>query len=135
LKGIFIDSSFFIALINERDQYHDIAVSLSNEFNSVQKYISEGIVFELSNSLVKKYKNESISLIESILTSSDVTLITNNTVLFSEAFKLYKKFPDKNWSLTDCYSFTIMNKYKIKDVLTFDKHFEQAGYHNLIRIN
>ena len=123
MKRIFIDSSFFIALINQKDQYHDIALSLSNEFNSVQKYLTEGILFELSNSLVKRFKEESIALIESILVSADVTLISNTSALFSEALKLYKKFPDKSWSLTDCYSFVIMNKYKIKDVLTFDKHF------------
>jgi uncharacterized protein len=45
-----------------------------------------------------------------------------------KALDLFKKFKDKNFSFTDCVSFTIMNEYNIVDVFTFDKHFIQMGF-------
>ncbi len=37
------------------------------------------------------------------------------------------------WSLTDCLSFVVMKELGIKDALTPDEHFDQAGFHALLR--
>jgi len=39
---------------------------------------------------------------------------------------------DKSWSLTDCTSFVIMEDRGIRDALTGDRHFEQAGFRALL---
>jgi uncharacterized protein len=41
---------------------------------------------------------------------------------------------DKTWSLTDCASFLIMKRYSIKEVLARDRHFDQAGFTALERV-
>ena len=41
--------------------------------------------------------------------------------------------PDKDWSLIDCISFVVMENEGIKDALTADQHFEQAGFRALFR--
>jgi predicted nucleic acid-binding protein len=41
--------------------------------------------------------------------------------------------PDKDWSLTDCISFVVMNAESISEALTGDEHFEQAGFVALLR--
>ena len=46
---------------------------------------------------------------------------------------LYKKRPDKEWSITDCVSFKIMEEYGITEALAYDKHFEQVGFIALLR--
>ncbi len=35
---------------------------------------------------------------------------------------------DKEWGLTDCISFVVMQQHNLTKVLTVDRHFEQAGY-------
>lgn len=40
---------------------------------------------------------------------------------------LYRDRPDKNWSLTDCLSFIVMEHRRLAEALTTDRDFEQAG--------
>jgi len=41
--------------------------------------------------------------------------------------------PDKDWSLTDCISFVLMEERGIRESATTDRHFEQAGFVALLR--
>ena len=49
------------------------------------------------------------------------------------ALDLYHQPADKGWTLTDCVSFVIMRERNVTDVLTGDKHFEQAGFAALLK--
>lgn len=35
---------------------------------------------------------------------------------------------DREWSITDCASFLVMEQYGIREALTSNRHFEQAGF-------
>ena len=47
--------------------------------------------------------------------------------LIDSAVQLYRTRPDKDWSLTDCLSFVVMERRHLTEALTTDGHFEQAG--------
>jgi predicted nucleic acid-binding protein len=47
--------------------------------------------------------------------------------LIDSAVQLYRARPDKDWSLTDCLSFVVMERRHLTEALTTDGHFEQAG--------
>jgi predicted nucleic acid-binding protein len=64
---------------------------------------------------------------------STVKIIPSNAELFAAGVKLYAERPDKEWSLTDCISFVIMQQEGLSDALTGDRHFEQAGFRALLR--
>ncbi len=53
--------------------------------------------------------------------------------LFRAGLDHYLARPDKEWSLTDCISFDVMERYKIAEALTGDKHIEQAGFTALLK--
>jgi predicted nucleic acid-binding protein len=42
-------------------------------------------------------------------------------------------FADKEWGLTDCISFVVMQEQGLTDALTADHHFEQAGFTILLK--
>jgi predicted nucleic acid-binding protein len=46
---------------------------------------------------------------------------------------LYDARPDKEWSLTDCISFIVMQDHGTYEALTGDHHFEQAGFVALLK--
>ena len=45
---------------------------------------------------------------------------------------LYEKRLDKDWGLTDCISFVVIQREEIIEAFTSDKHFEQAGFVGLL---
>ncbi len=131
LNQIFIDTSYIIALINERDDYHNQALSLADIYDGSSFIISEPILLEIGNALCRNYKEESSQIIDNFLIADEVKLIPLTSDLFTRGFDLYKQYKDKDWGLVDCISFVIMWDYHINDVLTFDRHFAQAGFHIL----
>jgi predicted nucleic acid-binding protein len=46
---------------------------------------------------------------------------------------LYRSRLDKEWGLTDCISFIVMEQRGITKALTTDLHFQQAGFAVLMK--
>ena len=57
-----------------------------------------------------------------------INVIGFNEEYMEQGLALFNARPDKDWSLTDCLSFAIMEDMGIRDALTLDHHFEQAGF-------
>lgn len=128
-----IDTSFVVALVNDRDEDHDRALALSVEFDKTPLVITDAVLLEIGNALSRRFKNECIETIEGFFGSREVEIIRLDETLFDKAFTLYKSHADKTWSLVDCISFVVMRENSITDALTHDGHFVQAGFRALMR--
>jgi uncharacterized protein len=60
-------------------------------------------------------------------------IVPANAETFEKGVDLYHSRPDKQWSLTDCISFVVMQEEGVTDALTSDHHFEQAGFRPLLK--
>ena len=58
---IFVDTSFVIALINDKDQYYDQAQALSYEFDNSHLITTDAVLLEIGNALAKHFKNQAIA--------------------------------------------------------------------------
>jgi predicted nucleic acid-binding protein len=45
-----------------------------------------------------------------------------------EAWTIFEKYADRDFSFTDCTSFVVMRRAKIRLALTLDRHFRQFGF-------
>jgi predicted nucleic acid-binding protein len=72
-------------------------------------------------------------LVDSLLTDARVTIVPPTKQLFDQGIDLYDSRPDKEWSLTDCISFVVMQQLQLSEALTGDRHFEQAGFRALLK--
>jgi hypothetical protein len=63
-----------------------------------------------------------------LLESPSVKLIHIDEPLFYKAWSYFIQHSDKSYSLTDCASFVVMKRLRIRTALTFDHHFVQAGF-------
>jgi len=127
-ERVFVDTAYVLALVNERDQYHDRAQELADLFEGQQLLITDAILLEIGNALARGFKEQAIEIIGRFIESEEVEIVRHTAEVFDKAFALYKKYQDKEWSLVDCISFVVMRERGIKTALTFDNHFQQAGF-------
>lgn len=128
MNRIFIDTGFIIALINQRDQYHQQAIKLSVRFEGHPFLTTDAVLLEVGNALVRNYKRQAIEIIEQFLDADEIEVVSLTPQLFNQALTLYKTYQDKEWGLVDCVSFTVMQQAGVYQALAFDKHFVQAGF-------
>ena len=74
-----------------------------------------------------------LNIVTGIRSSSLYEWVPTSPDLFEAGLQLHAQRPDKEWSLTDCISFIVMQQRGISRALTPDHHFEQAGYEALLR--
>jgi uncharacterized protein len=128
ITKIFVDTLFVVALINQRDQYHQQASELADSLETYPLITTDAVLLEVGNALARNYKDEAVEIIEQFFASDEVEIVRLTPELFAQAFTLYKTHQDKAWGLVDCISFVIMKQAGISQALTFDQHFVQAGF-------
>jgi predicted nucleic acid-binding protein len=71
--------------------------------------------------------------VKALRSRPNVTVMPQTSDQFERALGRYEERIDKDWSLTDCASFLIMEAEGIGVALTHDQHFAQAGFQTLLR--
>lgn len=132
---VFLDTGFAIALLSPRDQYHVAALHLAAQIRQQgTKVVTSGaVLLEIGAALAKlAYRPAAIKLIDGLRTDPKVEIVPLDSRLFEVAYRLFCERPDKEWSLTDCVSFVIMQERRISQALAADEHFRQAGLSPLL---
>ena len=128
----FIDTSYFLALVNNRDKHHQAAKTIAAQI-APPFITSDAVLFELGNALARPpYRQLGIVVLQQIHADTTIEIVTINSELLARTIAFYKDRPDKAWGLTDCASFVIMQQYGLQEALTANKHFEQAGFTPLL---
>ena len=131
MSAVFADTFFYLALLNDDDPAHGRAFAEAR----VQRPIvtSEFILLELGNACARAEDHaDFLALLTGLRASPRVKIVTFDSQLLDRGLHLMASRPDKDWSLTDCISFVVMQDGGIKDALTGDRHFEQAGFTALL---
>lgn len=123
-----MDTSFVLALINERDQYHDQARNLSYRFENSLLLTTDAVLLEIGNAMAKDFREEAAAIIKVLRNSQRVEVIETSERLFEKGLEFYEKHSDKTWGLVDCISFVVMQENSVTEALTFDGDFNQAGF-------
>jgi len=133
MTRIFADSYFFFALLNPRDPAHAKAVDFSRH-NHGPLATTAWVFAELADGLASTPRRQTFRRVLDDFEANRANLIVPAKVeTFEKGVDLYHSRPDKQWSLTDCISFVVMNEEGINDALTGDHHFEQAGFRALLK--
>lgn len=107
---IFVDTSFILALINERDQYHVQAEALSYKFEHSLLTTTDAVLLEVGNALAKDFREEAIAIIKALRNSKRIEAVEIDEKLFESGLEVYEKYSDKTWGLVDCISFVVMKE-------------------------
>ena len=134
-EKVFIDTGFWIALLNKQDEYHQMA---KRNFKSILMnyclYSSEFIVFETITYLNCSIKNHDLAkeFLDRIESNNFVNIFEVDISIKNKAFEIFKKYDDQYFSHTDCTSFAIMQKEKFTKYAGFDDHFKSMGFYTVL---
>lgn len=134
-RELFLDSSYAIALSSPRDQHHAHAVALARQIEAEGRRLvtTRAVVLEIGNALAKqRYRTAAVALLDALERDPDAEVVPLSNDLFQRGWALYSRHQDKEWGLTDCISFTVMNERGLTEALTADDHFRQAGFRALL---
>jgi hypothetical protein len=132
VRAVFADTFYFLALLNRRDSHHDRAVAESRK-RGLQLVTTDLIIVELADALCKpEYRQEVIAIWRILETDNDSSVVEVSAALLWKGRELYAARSDKDWPLTDCVSFVVMQELGLTDALTADRHFNQAGFNSLL---
>jgi len=131
VKVAFVDTLYFVALFNPRDQWHDRAIAASHLVAETKLITTEDVLVELLNfysEYGEKARLGAVTQAEGILSSANIEVAPQSHEAFMAGLSLYKARPDKGYSLTDCISMHAMRERDVSDILTHDDHFRQEGF-------
>lgn len=130
---IFVDTSHLIALAIREDELHPIARAWSRQLAG-PFLTTEFVLWEFINRLSsQRHRTRAHAFIKHLRINPRFRIVPLDRALFQNGVMLHSARQDKNWSLTDCISFVVMDERGIRDALPNDRHFEQAGYRVLLR--
>jgi hypothetical protein len=123
----FADTFYFLALLNPHDSAHSSALAHSVGPGGI--VTTEWVLTELADAMAWRSRRQAFLALHAVLRSDpDVQIVPASASLFARGMELFAARTDKDWSLTDCISFVVMQEHHLAHALTGDHHFEQAGF-------
>jgi hypothetical protein len=133
MTRVFADTFYYLALLNAADDAHQACADFTIEFSGTM-VTTDFVLIELADGLAgSRTRQVVIEFIASLRGDPAIRVVAGTPKLLTRGWDLYRRRADKEWSLTDCISFVVMSEMRIKDALTGDHHFEQAGFHALLQ--
>ena len=131
MTTVFVDTGYWIGLLHDGDAYHERVMRAPRPSRLVT---TVPVLLEVMDAFSQpKHRTLALRLWNVIRDSQDVELVSLDESLLKAGVALFEGRSDKAWSLTDCISFVVMIDRRIADALTFDHHFEQAGFNVLLK--
>lgn len=125
---VFADTALYVALANRKDAIHEKSLAFFATFTG-QLVTTDFVLLEVANFHSRcALRQPFLDLYARITSDPDTEIVRVESELFDRGMELFSKRSDKDWSLTDCISFVVMNEQGMTEALTSDHHFEQAGF-------
>lgn len=132
---VFVDTSYFVALLNKIDDEHERAVELAAAWDRLTTKLSttDAVLIETLNWFSRSALRPTAALaLRSLRGANGWTIVHASAELIRRGESRYAAHSDKSWSLTDCISMEAASDARVKQVATTDRHFEQAGFEILM---
>lgn len=124
----YVDTGPFLALHLRNDQHHDAAIRLWPTLGH-PVVTSNHVLDELATALARRAGYRfAADCVSDIYTTPTIEVVQSTREDEVEAVSWMRKYSDQSMSFTDCISFSIMRRRRVRAAFTFDRHFRQAGF-------
>src|SRR5687768_15650204 len=132
MRQVFADSFYFLALLNSSDTQHLAALAAARKPG--RRFLTtEYVLVELGDAFHHPEDREDYhSIIRLVTTNAAWEVMPSSRELFQRGAAIFFRYRDKDWQMTDCISFAAMKQRHLREALTGDRHFVQAGFKALL---
>jgi predicted nucleic acid-binding protein len=133
---IFADTSGFYALLVNEDAQHSAANQVLHEARRRKRqFVTTDYVLDETATLLKArgYGHLLPAFFERLQSSHACHIEWIDSDRFQAAKAFFLKHADQAWSFTDCVSFCVMKELRMREALTKDGHFQDAGFVALLK--
>lgn len=126
---IFVDTSFWYAAADRRDQRHDEAVSLLRAHDG-RGLVTSDRVLEETWTLTRRRLGHpaAVALSEGVLASERVRRLAIDPQLAESAWRWLRRHDERSYSFVDASSFVLMSERGLREAFAFDGDFTAAGF-------
>ena len=135
-SDLFLDTSGFYALLSIADRAHHKATSeLERARKEKCRLVTTDYVLSETVTLLKARGIAHLSwqLFDLLDQSQALRMEHIDPQRFAQTRQYFLKHMDQTYSFADCSSFVVMHELGLRDALTTDSHFHQAGFKALLR--
>ena len=126
---IFADSSFWIAIRNDRDARHEEAVTLLRSRQAQPLVTTNHVRGETWTYLRRKVGHaRAVSFLNDLGESRRFSVVFVTEDLEQSALRWLRRHDEREYSYVDATSFAVMNALRIREALAFDHDFTTAGF-------
>ncbi len=126
---IFVDTSAFYAFYDHSDQDHAKAVAGFEKVKKSKLYTTNMVLAELFTLLRMRGSVETTTRIgRAVLSSELLEIVRPGLTEEAQALEWFGRVPADDLSFVDCMSFAVMKRRGLHKALTFDGHFQDAGF-------
>ena len=132
---VFIDTSGFFALLSTVDPAHARACEqMAYLAHARRRAVTTDHILDETFTLLKVrgLAHRCPAFEQMVRTSRSLRVSWTEPVVFTAATALFLDRLDQGFSLTDCVSFTVMEREGLHEALTTDHHFRIAGFAPLL---
>jgi uncharacterized protein len=125
---LFVDTGAFIALTDADDENHKAAASFYRDAKGKgTRFVTTIFIVCKTLNYLRARISHNIAVLfrENLKKSGFIEIAAVTPSIEDAAFDIFKRYTDKDFSFTDCTSFSIMRFLKLKSAFAFDRHFDQ----------
>ncbi len=125
--AVYVDTGAWFAYFVRRDPDHASAVAWMQQ-NRQPLVTTEYVLDELLTLLKLRESHRVATAAGDVLWTEQVARLESiGPEDLANAWAVFRKFDDKDWSFTDCTSKVVINRLGISEAFAFDHHFDQFG--------
>lgn len=134
MRKIFVDTSGWVAITDDKDKNHVAATKFMVEIARKSRLVITDYILDEAYTLLLMNTGHTTTVkfkekLDIMRQKDIVSVHWVDEATLNKSWAVFEKFNvDKSWSFTDCVSYAVMKELDITEVFTFDHHFSQMGF-------
>ncbi len=132
-RKVFVDTGGWYGVTSERDRQHTVSVDYyrtvlqSGALLLTSDYVLDETLTRLRYDFGLAVAVAFWEQIAQAEAAGRLLILRVDVAVWNATYTIFARFPDQDFSFTDCTSFVLAKREQVSEVFTFDHHFRQFG--------